>query len=236
MSLYFFTCTFWNYYVLKLLRLEIITFSDATLSDINIVLCYVLSQYLNRNGQGRAGMGSLHSYLDAPKACAFLVHISLPPLPWWLSKRCYWSLHNFASLGSLEIFLTEVKEAVSKSGLLSCTSAEWGVCRWGVTDRAGMVMKWSWERGARESIRWKSYMCWGWGLGSKRYTMISIRGDRKSMFTTWWCRDILCTGGVSYTLFISLLISKFLCRKGCMGRRVGERVCKIRLRYILNIL
>jgi hypothetical protein len=37
--------TFWNYYVLKLLRLETITFSDATLSDINVVLSYVLSQY-----------------------------------------------------------------------------------------------------------------------------------------------------------------------------------------------
>jgi hypothetical protein len=37
---------FWNYYVLKLLRLETITFSDAMLSDINVVLCYVLSQYL----------------------------------------------------------------------------------------------------------------------------------------------------------------------------------------------
>jgi hypothetical protein len=36
---------FWNYYVLKLLRLETITFSDATLSDINVVLCFVLSQY-----------------------------------------------------------------------------------------------------------------------------------------------------------------------------------------------
>ncbi len=37
--------TFWNYYVLKLLRLETITFSDATISDINVVLCYVLLQY-----------------------------------------------------------------------------------------------------------------------------------------------------------------------------------------------
>jgi hypothetical protein len=36
---------FWKYYVLKLLRLETLTFIDATLSDINIVLCYVLSQY-----------------------------------------------------------------------------------------------------------------------------------------------------------------------------------------------
>jgi hypothetical protein len=47
---------FWNYSVLKLLRLETLTFrnyyvtitiiiSDATLSDINLVLCYVLSQY-----------------------------------------------------------------------------------------------------------------------------------------------------------------------------------------------
>jgi hypothetical protein len=45
MSLRFLSLTFWNYYVLKLLRLETITFSDAMLSDINIVLCYVLSQY-----------------------------------------------------------------------------------------------------------------------------------------------------------------------------------------------
>ncbi len=44
-SLRFLTFTFWNYNVLKLLRLESITFTDATLSDINFVLCYVLSQY-----------------------------------------------------------------------------------------------------------------------------------------------------------------------------------------------
>jgi hypothetical protein len=36
---------FCNYFVLKLLRLETITFSDGTLSNINVVLCYVLSQY-----------------------------------------------------------------------------------------------------------------------------------------------------------------------------------------------
>ncbi len=47
-SLSFLTFTFWNYYVLKLLRLETIRFSDATLSDINIVLCYILSQFLKR--------------------------------------------------------------------------------------------------------------------------------------------------------------------------------------------
>jgi hypothetical protein len=41
----FSTFTFWNYYVLQLLRFETITFSDATLSDIKVVLCYVLSQY-----------------------------------------------------------------------------------------------------------------------------------------------------------------------------------------------
>jgi hypothetical protein len=45
MLLHFFMFMFWNYYVLKLLRLETITFSYATLSDINVVLCYVLSQY-----------------------------------------------------------------------------------------------------------------------------------------------------------------------------------------------
>ncbi len=37
--------TFWNYYILKILRFEIIIISDATLSDINVVLCYLLSQY-----------------------------------------------------------------------------------------------------------------------------------------------------------------------------------------------
>ncbi len=36
---------FWKYYVLKLLHLETITFSDATLRDKSVVLCYVLSQY-----------------------------------------------------------------------------------------------------------------------------------------------------------------------------------------------
>ncbi len=41
----FVTFTFWNYYVLKLLHFETITFSDATLSDINVLLCYILSQY-----------------------------------------------------------------------------------------------------------------------------------------------------------------------------------------------
>ncbi len=44
-ALRFLTFTFWNYYVLKLLRFETIKFSDAMLSDINVVLCYVLSQY-----------------------------------------------------------------------------------------------------------------------------------------------------------------------------------------------
>jgi hypothetical protein len=39
------TFTFRNSYVLELLRLETLTFSDVTLSDINVVGCYVLSQY-----------------------------------------------------------------------------------------------------------------------------------------------------------------------------------------------
>ena len=43
----FVTFTFWNSYVLELLRLETITFSDATLSDIDVVLCYILSQKYN---------------------------------------------------------------------------------------------------------------------------------------------------------------------------------------------
>jgi hypothetical protein len=33
----FVTFTFWNYYVLKFLRLETLTFSDVTLSDVNFV-------------------------------------------------------------------------------------------------------------------------------------------------------------------------------------------------------
>ncbi len=45
MSLRFLTFTLWSYYIVKLLCLEIITFSDATLSDINIVLCDIFSQY-----------------------------------------------------------------------------------------------------------------------------------------------------------------------------------------------
>ncbi len=44
-SIRFWTFTFWNSYVLKLLRLETLTYSDVTLSDINVVWCYVLSQY-----------------------------------------------------------------------------------------------------------------------------------------------------------------------------------------------
>jgi hypothetical protein len=40
--------TFWNYYILQLLRLGTIMFSDARLSDLNVVLCYILSQYLHK--------------------------------------------------------------------------------------------------------------------------------------------------------------------------------------------
>ncbi len=41
----FLTFTVWNSYVLKFLHLETLTFSDVTLNDINVVWCYVLSQY-----------------------------------------------------------------------------------------------------------------------------------------------------------------------------------------------
>ncbi len=40
---------FCNYYVLKLLCFATITFSDATIGDINVVLYYVLSQYPGRS-------------------------------------------------------------------------------------------------------------------------------------------------------------------------------------------
>jgi hypothetical protein len=36
-ALRFLTITFWNSYILKLLRLETLTFSVVTLSDINVV-------------------------------------------------------------------------------------------------------------------------------------------------------------------------------------------------------
>ncbi len=44
-SLRFLTFTFWNFYVLKLLSWETLTFSYVTLIDINVVWCYVMSQY-----------------------------------------------------------------------------------------------------------------------------------------------------------------------------------------------
>jgi hypothetical protein len=50
----FVTFSFWNNYILKLLCLETIMFSDARLSDINILLCYVLSQY-HRKGMLNKG-------------------------------------------------------------------------------------------------------------------------------------------------------------------------------------
>jgi hypothetical protein len=43
--------SFWNFYILRLLRLEI-TFSDDTLTDINVVLCYVFSQSPSYVSQG----------------------------------------------------------------------------------------------------------------------------------------------------------------------------------------
>ncbi len=43
-----------------------------------------------------------------------------------------------------------------------------------------------------------------------------------------------CTVGVSYALFISLLISKLFCRMGWVGG--GGWVRKIRLRYIINLI
>jgi hypothetical protein len=59
-SFCFLTFTFWNYYVLKLLCLETITFSDDMLSDINVVLCYILSQYrLEREMFEREGVTGL---------------------------------------------------------------------------------------------------------------------------------------------------------------------------------
>ncbi len=43
---------------------------------------------------------------------------------------------------------------------------------------------------------------------------------------------ILCTGGVSEAIFISLLIFKLFCRKGCMGKGGGEFI--IYIYYVLE--
>jgi hypothetical protein len=40
------TFTRWHSYVLKLIRLDTLTLSDATLCDVYVVLCYVLSQFV----------------------------------------------------------------------------------------------------------------------------------------------------------------------------------------------
>ncbi len=50
----FVTLTFWKYYVLKLLPSDTNTFSDATLSDINVVLCYVLRSTVGTGAKGDA--------------------------------------------------------------------------------------------------------------------------------------------------------------------------------------
>jgi hypothetical protein len=73
-SIRFLTFTFWNYYVLKHLRLETITFSDGTLSEINIVLCtlfrstscmpccfFSFSLGRDNNGYGIRGTGDYHT-------------------------------------------------------------------------------------------------------------------------------------------------------------------------------
>ncbi len=53
-----------NSYVLKLFRLETLTFSDVTLSDINVVWCYVLSQYLMLNMFSRLQLA--HTWIWKP--------------------------------------------------------------------------------------------------------------------------------------------------------------------------
>jgi len=65
--------TFWNDYVLKLLHLETLTFRDATLSDINVVWCYVLSQYREVTLGAWGGAGSFWRLIP--------VHLILPPKP-----------------------------------------------------------------------------------------------------------------------------------------------------------
>ncbi len=81
-SLRFLTFMFWNYYILKFLRLEAITFSDAMLSDINVVLCYVLSQYQPRRLP-------LHG-AEAQRARALWASTCAPP-PWPTWWTTWWT-------------------------------------------------------------------------------------------------------------------------------------------------
>jgi hypothetical protein len=49
-------------------------------------------------------------------------------------------------------------------------------------------------------------------------------GFDEGRFSTSWYQIVLCTGGVSQALFISLLISNLFCVKACMDVGRGNRV------------
>jgi hypothetical protein len=57
----------------------------------------------------------------------------------------------------------------------------------------------------------------------------NIRGGGKKRLRR--LKLFLCTGDVSYALFLSLLISKLFCRKGCMGGG-GKRVRNIFIMFL----
>ncbi len=101
-SLGFLTFTYWNSYVFKLLRLETLTSSDVTLSDINVVWCYVLSQYPEKEYISGIFLAVLSRFWRKIRLLlqlcwsSFAARGSLPPLkgsPWQFSPRS-WSQHK----------------------------------------------------------------------------------------------------------------------------------------------
>ncbi len=78
-----------------------------------------------------------------------------------------------ASCGSLEILLTEAKEAISDSGLLSFLLLRRGVCEWGVTGSTRVGLK------LLLLLLTRSQRV-GWGGGRQEVHWISFRGARKS--------------------------------------------------------
>ena len=113
---------FWNYYVLKLLLLETITFSDATLNDINIVLCYVLSQYqifCNAKIYRLGKSGKSDRRKKSAKYCIFFLFSAL-----CCNSAATWQMWNIC-LSSPEIYHREVNQNSRKRNCSFFTSGWW---------------------------------------------------------------------------------------------------------------
>ncbi len=120
----FLTFTFWNSYVLKLLSLETLTFSDVTLSDMNVVWCYVLSQYrIVCIGQERpkCRKGTLRPDFQANTRPSIFFKTPMSPQD---AKRQLWKNPGIVSLKQFRdneawIQLGQESPLVNKKGLIS---------------------------------------------------------------------------------------------------------------------